>query len=97
MTIFAKAYHRLNGRACPNFVGKTFAGGSKTAKFVNIFSLESFALYGVMMSQSHTFLVRPVPSSFIIYFSLSKILKPTPVALRVTVGESMRVWDNSYC
>ena len=25
---------------------KTFAGGSKTAKFVNVFSLKSFLLYG---------------------------------------------------
>ena len=32
--------------ACPNFEEKTFAGGSKTAKFVNVFSLESFPLYG---------------------------------------------------
>ena len=31
--------------ACPNFREKIFTGGSKTAKFVNIFSLESFALY----------------------------------------------------
>ena len=31
--------------ARPNFVEKTFADGSKTVKFVNVFSLESFALY----------------------------------------------------
>ena len=41
----AKAYHRLVW-ACPNFLEKTFTGGSKTAKFVNVFSLESFVLYG---------------------------------------------------
>ena len=29
-----------------NFEEKTFAGGSKTAKFMNVFSLESFPLYG---------------------------------------------------
>ena len=28
--------------APPTFVEKTFAGGSKTAKFVNVLSLESF-------------------------------------------------------
>ena len=33
--------------ARPNFVEKTFAGGSKTAKFVKVFSLESFPLYGI--------------------------------------------------
>ena len=32
--------------ARPNFVEKTFAGDSKTAKFVKVFSLESFPLYG---------------------------------------------------
>ena len=26
----------------PNFMEKTFAGGSKTTEFVNVFSLESF-------------------------------------------------------
>ena len=34
--------------AHPNFVEKTFTGGSKTAKFVNAFSLESFPLYGII-------------------------------------------------
>ena len=29
--------------ACPNIVEKTFAGGSKTAKFMSVISLESFA------------------------------------------------------
>ena len=33
--------------AHPNFVEKTFAGGSKTAKIVKVFSLESFPLYGI--------------------------------------------------
>ena len=33
--------------ACPKFEEKTFAGGSKTTKFVNVFSLESFPLYGM--------------------------------------------------
>ena len=32
--------------ARPNFEEKTFAGGSKTVKFVNVFSLESFPLHG---------------------------------------------------
>ena len=32
------------GGACPNFVEKTFADGFGTVKFVNIFSLESFAI-----------------------------------------------------
>ena len=38
--------------ARPNFEEKTFAGGSKTAKFVNIFSLESFLLYGTQIHAS---------------------------------------------
>ena len=33
--------------ASPNLVEKTFAGGSKTAKFVKVFSLESILLYGM--------------------------------------------------
>ena len=37
--------------AHPNFVEKTFIGGSKTAKFVNVFSLESFPLYGNNLSE----------------------------------------------
>ena len=35
------------GTARLNFVEKIFTGGSKTAKFVNVFSLKSFALYGI--------------------------------------------------
>ena len=31
---------------CPDFVEKTFTDGSQTAKFMKIFSLESFPLYG---------------------------------------------------
>ena len=42
----AKAYDRLVW-AHPSFVEKTFVGGSKTVKFVNVFSLESFVLYGI--------------------------------------------------
>ena len=33
--------------ARPNFMEKTFVGGSKTVKFVKVFSLESFLLYGI--------------------------------------------------
>ena len=33
------------GVACLKFRGETFAGGYKIAKFVKIFSLESFPLY----------------------------------------------------
>ena len=36
----------IGGYGMPNFMEKTFVAGSKTVKFVNIFSLESFALYG---------------------------------------------------
>ena len=43
----AKIYHKVS-TARPIFVEKTFVGGSKTAKFVNIFSLESFVLYGTL-------------------------------------------------
>ena len=32
--------------ACPNFMKKTFAGGSKTVKIVKVFSLKSFPLFG---------------------------------------------------
>ena len=42
----AKACHRLIW-AHPNFAEKTFVGGFKTEKFMNVFSLESFALYGI--------------------------------------------------
>ena len=36
--------------ARPSFVEKTFTGGSKTVKFVNIFSLESLVLYSTAFS-----------------------------------------------
>ena len=39
--------------ARPNFVEKTFAGDSKTAKFVKVFSLESFPLYGTYKAIVH--------------------------------------------
>ena len=42
----AKVYHRLVW-AHPNFMEKTFAGGSKTVKFINFFILKSFVLYGI--------------------------------------------------
>ena len=35
------------GTAHPNFAEKTITGGSKTAKFMNVFSLESFPLYSI--------------------------------------------------
>ena len=35
--------------ACLDFMKKTFTGGSKTAKFINVFSLESFPLYSNRM------------------------------------------------
>ena len=33
--------------ARPNFMEKTFTGGSKTTKFVKVFFLESFPLYSI--------------------------------------------------
>ena len=35
--------------AYPNFMEKTFVGGSKITKFMKIFSLESFPLYGMTL------------------------------------------------
>ena len=32
-----------------NFVEKTFTGSSQTAKFVSVFTLESFLLYGIVI------------------------------------------------
>ena len=40
-------YHRCV-RHAPNFVEKTFTGDSKSTKFVNVFSLKSFLLYGII-------------------------------------------------
>ena len=42
------------GVACLNFVEKTFAGGCKITKFVKVFSLESFPLYGTSPVHSHS-------------------------------------------
>ena len=36
--------------AHPNFVEKTFVGGSKNVKFVNAFSFESFQLNGILFA-----------------------------------------------
>ena len=45
-----------------NFVEKTFMGGSKTAKFVKVFSLKSFLLYGITeMGQYTCTMVLPEP------------------------------------
>ena len=41
------------GTACPHFMEKTFASGSKTVKFVNVFSLENFALYSMFVIYVH--------------------------------------------
>ena len=35
------------GTTHPSFMEKTFAGGSKTERFSNVFFLESFPLYGI--------------------------------------------------
>ena len=40
------------GVAYLNFVVRTFAGGCKITKFVKVFSLESFLLYGNYCDQS---------------------------------------------
>ena len=37
----------IGGYGTPNFEEKTFVGGSKTMKFVNVFSLENFPLYNI--------------------------------------------------
>ena len=41
----------IGGYGTPKFVEKTFTGGSKTAKFVKVFSLESFPLCGTSLLQ----------------------------------------------
>jgi hypothetical protein len=38
-------YYEMGG-AFPNFVEKIFADGPQTAKFVKVFSIEIFPLYG---------------------------------------------------
>ena len=40
------------GVACLNFMEKIFAGGCNIVKFVKVFSLESFLLYGIKICQS---------------------------------------------
>ena len=37
----------IGGYGTPKFRGENFAGGPKTAKFVNVFSLENFPLYSI--------------------------------------------------
>ena len=44
------------GTACPNFVEKIFAGGSKTVKFVNVFYLEiRYRMLVVNLINQHLF------------------------------------------
>ena len=43
----------VGGYGMPNFIEKTFTGGSKTAKFVRVFSLKSFLLYGMTGNRTH--------------------------------------------
>ena len=51
----------------PNFVEKTFTGGSKTTKFVNVFSLKSFfSLYG-SLDVFGARLALHQPSSYLLY------------------------------
>ena len=51
---------------CPNSVEKTFTGGSKTTKFVNVFSLKSFSLYG-SLDVFGARLALHQPSSYLLY------------------------------
>ena len=39
----------MGGYGTPNFVEKNFVGGSKTVKFVKVFSLETFPLYSMLI------------------------------------------------
>ena len=58
----------------PNFVEKIFTGGSKTAKFVKVFSLESFPLYSTVLqalTQKHTDFIFPPSVHLSIYLSAS--------------------------
>ena len=45
--------------AHPNFEEKTFAGGSKTAKYVNVFSLETFPPYKYFAGTTYMQIVCP--------------------------------------
>ncbi len=47
------------GVACLNFVEKIFADDCKSAKFVKVFSLESFPLYGIISRHVSIFLNYP--------------------------------------
>jgi len=56
-------------RHIPNFVEKTFTNGHKTRKFVKVFSLESFPLYGIVRdtrsltaSSNTRYIYRPLKS-----------------------------------
>ena len=40
----------IGGYSTPKFRGETFAGAFITTKFVKVFSLESFPLYGIIPS-----------------------------------------------
>ena len=45
--------------ASPNFVEKTFVGDSISTKFVIVFSLESFLLYGILLYKATSKLISP--------------------------------------
>ena len=54
--------------ACPNF-----ADGSKTAKFMNVFSLESFLLYGILPSSFAVAMVKRGWGTAFIYIQYMKV------------------------
>ena len=86
----AEAYHRLVW-AHPNFVEKTFAGGSKTAKFVNVFSLESFVLYiQYIHTHTHPVIVRQCDDGSTSIHELSERECPSPSSSRVEVSRATR-------
>ena len=54
MQISRRKFSRISISGCgmpQNFIEKTFADGSRALKFVKVFSLKSFPLYGIQLSQ----------------------------------------------
>ena len=64
--------------AHPNFMEKTFTVGSKTAKFVNVFSLKSVLLYDIKKHASYQSVKVFSIESFLLYGSCPVFIHNLP-------------------
>ena len=82
--------------ASPDFVEKTFAGGSQTMKFVKVFSLESFLLYSSKLNVQVCVGKDPQHTRVLVNASIQDYRSDAVLVHRVCVLESSSYYICSF-